>query len=119
MADDTTPPWIHSLLPADGGKVSVTVASNNPTTNPTTALAAQAVAPKAAAPAPPALKQWFNPYTGKTEGISGMNAAGVITDPNAFWNYYAHYKSATLNTIAQNAAKAGNVAYGRTINYDP
>jgi len=142
-AIDTTPDWLKNLLPDTGGKVSVTLqgataptvapaaavsaaptattaAAPTPTTQQLAPMAAAAVAPKptAAAPAPPATKTWFNPYTGKNETIPGMSAAGAITDPNAFWNYYAHYQTPTLQALATKGAAGAN-AYGKPIDYNP
>lgn len=142
-ASPTSADWLHSLLPP-GGKVSVTVA--HPTTgitnvaNPSQTAGpagpnnippggafqnhpgtpAPTAAPTPAAPhdTNPADGNWWNPYTGKQEAIPGVNAQGIITDPNAFWNYYSANKSGVLDALAAQMAKGGAANFQKPIDYN-
>lgn len=61
---------------------------------------------------------WWNPYSGKQEAIPGVNAAGVITDPNAFWAYYSSNKSAVLDVLAARLAGGPATNFQKPVDYN-
>lgn len=104
----------------------------NPTATPGPAgpgAVAPGVAPGRTGPAAPAVPaaphdvnpndgNWWNPYTGKQENIPGVNAAGIITDPNAFWTYYSNNKSGILDALATQLSKGGATNFQKPIDYN-